>query len=241
MTVSSVKRRRLTVRVSRAYARFIGWGRRHRWLFIVALIWGFGIPTFLLPEKIEPEKGETPGRGTELYNKIMEGRFMTEHRSFLDKFLGSSPPPLPYCHESLQQFQGTGTEGVYVNARYGPKDVSSSNQRRRTPWRLTFATSTRWICSCTRITSLLTRLSHRDHVQARIVISGFFVDVKQSRRAQRSALSRSDMARLGHRRQFVQQQHRHPTAAITDMFGRGGELRISWLLTPTDSIDSLAP
>ena len=66
MTVSSVKRRRLTVRVSRAYARFIGWGRRHRWLFIVALIWGFGIPTFLLPEKIEPEKGETPGRGTEL-------------------------------------------------------------------------------------------------------------------------------------------------------------------------------
>ena len=75
MTVSSVKRRRLTVRVSRAYARFIGWGRRHRWLFIVALIWGFGIPTFLLPEKIEPEKGETPGRGTELYNKIMEGRF----------------------------------------------------------------------------------------------------------------------------------------------------------------------
>ena len=87
MTVSSVKRRRLTVRVSRAYARFIGWGRRHRWLFIVALIWGFGIPTFLLPEKIEPEKGETPGRGTELYNKIMEGRFMTEHRSFLDKFL----------------------------------------------------------------------------------------------------------------------------------------------------------
>jgi multidrug efflux pump subunit AcrB len=90
MTVSSVKRRRLTVRVSRAYARFIGWGRRHRWLFIVALIWGFGIPTFLLPEKIEPEKGETPGRGTELYNKIMEGRFMTEHRSFLDKFLGSS-------------------------------------------------------------------------------------------------------------------------------------------------------
>lgn len=60
MTVSSVKRRRLTVRVSRAYARFIGWGRRHRWLFIVALIWGFGIPTFLLPEKIEPERERRP-------------------------------------------------------------------------------------------------------------------------------------------------------------------------------------
>ena len=60
MTVSSVKRRRLTVRVSRAYARFIGWGRRHRWLFIVALIWGFGIPTFLLPERSNPKRERRP-------------------------------------------------------------------------------------------------------------------------------------------------------------------------------------
>ena len=115
MTVSSVKRRRLTVRVSRAYARFIGWGRRHRWLFIVALIWGFGIPTFLLPEKIEPEKGETPGRGTELYNKIMEGRFMTEHRSFLDKFLGS----LHLFHTATSRynnFREPEQKVLYVNA-----------------------------------------------------------------------------------------------------------------------------
>ncbi len=116
MTVSSVKRRRLTVRVSRAYARFIGWGRRHRWLFIVALIWGFGIPTFLLPEKIEPEKGETPGRGTELYNKIMEGRFMTEHRNFLDKFLGS---PLHLFHTATSRynnFREPEQKVLYVNA-----------------------------------------------------------------------------------------------------------------------------
>lgn len=116
MTVSSVKRRRLTVRVSRAYARFIGWGRRHRWLFIVALIWGFGIPTFLLPEKIEPEKGETPGRGTELYNKIMEGRFMTEHRSFLDKFLGSSLHLFHTATSRYNNFRDPEQKVLYVNA-----------------------------------------------------------------------------------------------------------------------------
>ena len=116
MTVSSVKRRRLTVRFSRAYARFIGWGRRHRWLFIVALIWGFGIPTFLLPEKIEPEKGETPGRGTELYNKIMEGRFMTEHRSFLDKFLGSSLHLFHTATSRYNNFREPEQKVLYVNA-----------------------------------------------------------------------------------------------------------------------------
>ena len=116
MTVSSVKRRRLTVRVSRAYARFIGWGRRHRWLFIVALIWGFGIPTFLLPEKIEPEKGETPGRGTELYNKIMEGRFMTEHRSFLDKFLGSSLHLFHTATSRYNNFREPEQKVLYGNA-----------------------------------------------------------------------------------------------------------------------------
>ena len=116
MTVSSVKRRRLTVRVSRAYARFIGWGRRHRWLFIVALIWGFGIPTFLLPEKIEPEKGETPGRGTELYNKIMEGRFMTEHRSFLAKFLGSSLHLFHTATSRYNNFREPEQKVLYVNA-----------------------------------------------------------------------------------------------------------------------------
>ena len=116
MTVSSVKRRRLTVRVSRAYARFIGWGRRHRWLFIVALIWGFGIPTFLLPEKIEPEKGETPGRGTELYNKIMEGRFMTEHRSFLDKFLGLSLHLFHTATSRYNNFREPEQKVLYVNA-----------------------------------------------------------------------------------------------------------------------------
>ena len=116
MTVSSVKRRRLPVRVSRAYARCIGWGRRHRWVFIVALIWGFGIPTFLLPEKIEPEKGETPGRGTELYNKIMEGRFMTEHRSFLDKFLGSSLHLFHTATSRYNNFREPEQKVLYVNA-----------------------------------------------------------------------------------------------------------------------------
>ena len=147
MTVSSVKRRRLTVRVSRAYARFIGWGRRHRWLFIVALIWGFGIPTFLLPEKIEPEKGETPGRGTELYNKIMEGRFMTEHRNFLDKFLGSSLHLFHTATSRYNNFREPEQKVLYVNAGMAEGCTVSNSTTSYATWRTTSANSTRWICS----------------------------------------------------------------------------------------------
>lgn len=58
MTVSSVRRRRFAVRFSHLYGRFIAWGRRHRWIFIVILVWGFGIPVFLLPDKIEAKGGK---------------------------------------------------------------------------------------------------------------------------------------------------------------------------------------
>lgn len=72
MTASSVRRRRFAVRFSRLYGRFIAWGRRHRWIFIVALVWGFGIPTFLLPDKIEPKGGKPLPRRSEWYNGIID-------------------------------------------------------------------------------------------------------------------------------------------------------------------------
>lgn len=88
MTHTSMRRRRFTVRFSHLYGRFIAWGRRHRWLFILALIWGFGIPTFLLPEKIEADKEKPLSAGAELYNKITGP--LSEYRPTIDKLLGSS-------------------------------------------------------------------------------------------------------------------------------------------------------
>ncbi len=64
MTASSVRRRTVRRAVfTRLYGRFIAWGRRHRWIFVVALVWGFGIPTFLLPDKIAERRTGNLSRG----------------------------------------------------------------------------------------------------------------------------------------------------------------------------------
>ncbi len=116
MTVSTVGRRRSVVRISRVYGRFIGWGRRHRWIFAVALLWGFGIPLFLLPERIEPEKGETLSTGEVFYNRIMESRFVTEHRSSLDKVFGSSLHLFNTATSRYSNYREPEQKVLYVNA-----------------------------------------------------------------------------------------------------------------------------
>lgn len=105
MTYTPLRKRRRIVRFTRRYGAFIAWGRRHRWIFIVALVWGFGIPTFLLPDKIEAPKREThtatataPASGEEeelprlarWYNHVMQSGFMSRNRQTIDRLLGSS-------------------------------------------------------------------------------------------------------------------------------------------------------
>ncbi|WP_419511406.1 efflux RND transporter permease subunit [Alistipes sp.] len=116
MTVSSVRRRRFTVRFSRVYGKFIAWGRRHRWIFVVALVWGFGIPTFLLPDKITEKKGKPLSGSAELYNEIMGGRFFTEHRATIDKVLGSSLYFFNTATGRYNNFREPERKRLYVNA-----------------------------------------------------------------------------------------------------------------------------
>ena len=116
MTVSSVRRRRFAVRFSRLYGRFIAWGRRHRWIFIVALVWGFGIPTFLLPDKIEPKGGKPLPRRYEWYNGIMQSRFISEHRATIDKVFGSSLHLFNTATGRYSNFREPEQKVLYVNA-----------------------------------------------------------------------------------------------------------------------------
>ncbi len=91
MTVRSMKRLRRTVRCNAGYARFIAWGRRRRWLVLTAVILGFGIPTFMLPNSISDErrnKIETGWAG--VYNKIVGSNFFLERREVIDKVLGGT-------------------------------------------------------------------------------------------------------------------------------------------------------
>lgn len=72
-----VKRLRTIVRFNDRYERYINWGARHKWLYIVAFIFVFGIPTCLLPEDF----GKNGGPLLQKY---------TMNRSRIDKVIGSS-------------------------------------------------------------------------------------------------------------------------------------------------------
>lgn len=116
MTVSSVRRRRFAVRFSHLYGRFIAWGRRHRWIFIVILVWGFGIPVFLLPDKIEAKGGKPLPKRSEWYNSVMQSRFVSDHRSTIDKVFGSSLHLFNTATGRYNNFREPEQKVLYVNA-----------------------------------------------------------------------------------------------------------------------------
>ena len=82
----SLRQRRRLVRFNHAYAGFIRWGSRHRWLFLLVLIWGFGIPFFLLPEQIEDDSS----KAAEAYNRVMESPWVGRNQVWLEKLTGGS-------------------------------------------------------------------------------------------------------------------------------------------------------
>jgi len=52
----SISARRGTIKFNNIYTRYIHFGQRHKWIFIVLLIFGFGLPVHLLPNKMEEKK-----------------------------------------------------------------------------------------------------------------------------------------------------------------------------------------
>ena len=142
MTVSSVRRRRFTVRFSRLYGRFIAWGRRRRWIFVAALLWGFGLPTFLLPDRIEEEDGKPLPWPARWYNGVMGSGFVTAHRQTLDKVLGSSLNLFRTATGRYNYFRQPAQKVLYINAGMAAT------------WRTTSAGSTR--CRCSARTSTAT-------------------------------------------------------------------------------------
>ncbi len=75
------------------YNQFVEFAKRWKWAFIIALIWGFGLPTFLLPDeiKIDEEKGEQPNWYTDLYNATFgNSTYVNDIKPWTDKILGGS-------------------------------------------------------------------------------------------------------------------------------------------------------
>ncbi len=88
-----VRRKRRVVRLTRWYGRFIGFGVRHRWAFIVAAIWGFGLPFFLLPDRLGDERkpDDELEAFQQWYNKTLGNRtFVGEVKPWINKIFGGS-------------------------------------------------------------------------------------------------------------------------------------------------------
>ncbi|MFB2120749.1 efflux RND transporter permease subunit [Parapedobacter sp. 2B3] len=80
------RRKRLLVRFSRLYGRQLSFMLRFRWLFLFIMLLCFGLPLFMLPEKIEGEGwwAQTYNRtiGSEFYNRTL--------RDKLNKYTGGA-------------------------------------------------------------------------------------------------------------------------------------------------------
>lgn len=86
ITKRVLRRRRLMVRSTLYYARFIGFGKRFKWAFVILLILGFGIPVHLLPEKIDKETSWAKAYNAMIGNEWFNGNV----RPVLEKIVGGS-------------------------------------------------------------------------------------------------------------------------------------------------------
>lgn len=87
--VANVRIRRFIVLFTRLYSRFISVVNRHKTIAFTALVLAFGIPVFMLPEKIE--KPEKKGKWAEVYNKVFDNPTYREKvKPIVDKALGGT-------------------------------------------------------------------------------------------------------------------------------------------------------
>lgn len=87
---------RRVARISALYWRWITWSKRHKWIYAVVLVLGFGIPVHLLPSKLGESKYygqpvDSLNGWQELYNKTIGGDlYQTKIKQWLEPALGGS-------------------------------------------------------------------------------------------------------------------------------------------------------
>ncbi|MDR1554226.1 MAG: efflux RND transporter permease subunit [Prevotellaceae bacterium] len=84
-----VRNKRKVVHLSLFYERFINWGRKHRWIYIVVLVLAFGIPVHLLPTEIKTEENKNNILSA-IYNKTIGSQWYQNNKDIFEKILGGS-------------------------------------------------------------------------------------------------------------------------------------------------------
>lgn len=88
---SFIRRKRRVVKFSRLYEHFLRFSFRWRWAFILIIIWGFGLPVFFLPDKLEIEKEQEPKWYQKTYNSTLgHPTFVSEIKPWINRILGGS-------------------------------------------------------------------------------------------------------------------------------------------------------
>ena len=86
----SVRGKRRTVRRNRLYSRYINWGVRHRWVYIVLFIAAFGLPFCALPKALSEKEKATASRARKAVDKLVTWKPYESNRVKIDKYTGSS-------------------------------------------------------------------------------------------------------------------------------------------------------
>ncbi len=84
------RRMRRILRWNRFYASYIGWGVRHRWVYVILFIAAFGIPLCLLPTRLTDYKRDRTDRFDRFLDKIVTWGPYDRNRQVIDKIFSSS-------------------------------------------------------------------------------------------------------------------------------------------------------
>lgn len=83
---AGVKRRKRVIHLTRYYQRFINFEKRYKWAFFVLVVLGFGLPVWMLPDKLEGEE-----KFKAIYNKTLGSeKFTADIKPLLEKIFGGS-------------------------------------------------------------------------------------------------------------------------------------------------------
>lgn len=85
-----LRRKKKILRRHRAYASYIKWGVRHRWVYILAAVAAFGIPLCLIPAKPSYENAVPANKFEALCWKVSGWKPYSDNRAAIDKIAGSS-------------------------------------------------------------------------------------------------------------------------------------------------------
>ncbi len=87
---SSYRKRRRQAKRAKWYGKYISWGLKHRWVYIILFIIAFGIPLCILPSSGQLEKKSDLNLWQKSVQKIVSWHPYENNRQTIDKIAGSS-------------------------------------------------------------------------------------------------------------------------------------------------------